>query len=300
MTPADPFERLVEDWLAAPASMAVPADLHAAVVERARRTRQRRPGLGPARRRFVFDSARLALDLAAVVVIAVLAVNVLSPFGLGGGLATPSRSAPPSESAASATPPALPSQSPGVHPISGDYSLGRHSLTVDGMTFSFAIEAAGWEPYDGFKISKSFVRGQSAEGVLFWTAYPNGLKAFSCFDLSRPTLASAYQVAEVVAGTRGLSAVGGPSVVTIGDRSAYSVIATVRDDEGCDPGYIYNWKVSGGAFWTSTHVGDRIRVWVTEVEGLILVIGGLLSAEVASNPAAVQEIDAIVSSMRFE
>ena len=207
---------------------------------------------------------------------------------------------PPSPSAGSATPPAPSPEGPGVRAIQGDYIPGRHSLTVDGITFSFATEAAGWEPYDGFQISKSFVRGQSAEGVVFWTAYPNSLKAFSCFDLSRPTLSSAHQVVDAVAATRGLVVVAGPSEVTIGDRSAYRVIATIRDDAGCDPGYIYNWKVSGGAFWTSTEVGDRITVWAMEVEGGILVIGGLLSAEVESNLAAVLEVEAIVSSMRFE
>ncbi|MCI0583050.1 MAG: hypothetical protein L0227_09200 [Chloroflexi bacterium] len=301
MTPANPFERFVEDWLAAAAGpMDVPGDLHTAVVEQARRTRQSRPGVRFPGSPLITDSARVAIDLAAIVVLAVAAVNVLSPFTTGGGPGTDPRSAAPSPNTGSATPPATPSESPGVDPIQGDYSHARQSLMVDGITFSFAIEAAGWEPHDGFQISKSFVRGQSAEGVLFWTAYPDSQKTFSCFDKSGPTLRSAHQLADAVAGTRGLVVVAGPSEVTIGDRSAYRVIATVRDDEGCDPGYIYNWKVNDGAFWTRTHVGDRITVWVMEVEGRILVIGGLLSAELAPNVAAVHEIEAIVSSMQFD
>jgi hypothetical protein len=301
MTPANPFELVVEDWLAAAAgSIDVPGDLHPAVVEQARRTRQRRPGLGFPRRRVVIDSAKLAIDLAAVVVLTVAVVNVLLPLRSGGGVAPPSRSASPSPSVGTASTAAPSRESSGVRTIEGDYLLGRHAMTVDGITFSVALEAEGWEPYDGFQMSKSFVRGQSAEGVLFWTAYPRSQKAFSCFDLSRPILGSAHQVADAVAATPGLVVVARPSEVTIGDRSAYRVVSTVRDDEGCDPGYIYNWKVSGGAFWTSTHVGDRITVWAMDVDGGILVVGGLLKAEVASDPAVVLEIEAIVSSMRFE
>ena len=299
MTPTNPFERFVEDWLATTAcSMDVPGDLHEAVVDRARRTRQRQLGLAFPRSPAKIDFAKVAIGLAAVLVIAVAMVNVLSPLGMDGGLAQPSLSPSTSPTAGSAPTPAPSLGNTAVRPIAGDYLPGRHSMTVDGITFSVVIESAGWEPHDGFQVSKSFVRGQSAEAVLFWTAYPKSLKAFSCFDLGRPTLGSARGVANAVAETRGLITLAGPSEVAIDGRSAYRVIATVRDDEGCDPGYIYNWKVSGGAFWTSTHVGDRITVWAMDVDGGILVIGGLLNAEMAT--AADLEIEAIVSSMRFE
>jgi hypothetical protein len=304
MTPINPFERLVEEWLAATAPAAVPDDLHASLIRRVRRTRQHRISLPVPSRRDLTSSLRLAIDLAAVFVLAVAAINGLSLGGSGGGPVTSGGSPIPSASGAAATPVPRPGMTPETGPWGweGD-AFGPHSLAVDGITLSFDADSGGWELYRGFLISKSIVGPQGAEGVIFWSGYPDSLMASPCFDQNGPVGPSARPVARAIADMAGLEVLEQPTKVTVGGRPAYRVMMTIKGDEGCDPGYFYNWKAqTGGALWVHTQVGDRIRAWVVSVDGRLLVIGSLLS--VGTPPVLVPRLEgqmqAIVDSIRFQ
>ncbi len=67
-----------------------------------------------------------------------------------------------------------------------------------------------------------------------------------------------------------------------------NVVVVVREDRGCDPGYFFAWGAPpGGAMWERTEVGDRIQVWVVDVNGALLFI----AAETHRLEAAMTEAD---------
>ena len=79
---------------------------------------------------------------------------------------------------------------------------------------------------------------------------------------------------------------------------AQHVVFTVRKDVGCNPGFFYTWPNDrGGAFWTSTRVGDTIRVWIVDVQGTRLFIEGDTHRRAGSQLE--KEIRQIVGSIRF-
>jgi len=73
----------------------------------------------------------------------------------------------------------------------------------------------------------------------------------------------------------------------------------VRRDVGCDPGFFYRWPDDlGGAFWTSTEVGDTIRIWLVNVGGTLLYIEG--DTHAGAGPELEREVQRIVNSIRFD
>lgn len=187
-----------------------------------------------------------------------------------------------------------------VDPVSADYRLGRHSMAVDGVPFSFEVTAPGWETYEGFLISKSTHGPQGAEAVIFFAAYPDGEKADPCGDSLWPPPPSIGGIAAAAVDTPGVELVSGPTAVMVGGRNAMHVAFTVQEDVGCDPGFFYNWKAQNwGALWVSSQLGDTIDIWIVDVDGTILFIGGETHPDEFSG-GVVDEIQLIVASIRFE
>ncbi len=154
--------------------------------------------------------------------------------------------------------------------------VGRHWLTVDGVRLSYRAPAKGWERFGDVSLNKSLVGPQGAEGIVYWSGYPDGVYTDWCSRLSNiarePTTAD---LAAALASTPGTKLVAGPSNVTVGGRNATHLVLYVDDDRGCDPGYFYTWNdVLGGALWPETVPGDTIRVWLVKVDGLRLFIAG--------------------------
>jgi hypothetical protein len=123
-------------------------------------------------------------------------------------------------------------------------------------------------------ISKSTVRGQSAEAVIFWTGFRDGGEATPCAELLSSAIGrSTADLAAAVARAPGTKVIRGPTRVTLGGRPAQHVVLTVREDLGCDPGFFYTWQAGfQGSNWTRTDVGDTIRVWIVDVDGTLLFI----------------------------
>jgi hypothetical protein len=249
---------------------------------------------------------RFAAAAVGVAIIAFVGLRLLPSSGLSGG---PSGSATPSRSV-SATPPSSAVPSLGVNPGSADYTIGRHSLTVDGISFSFAIEKAGWEPHRTLLISKSLTGPQGAEAVVYWAAYPDGSEADPCADLAnQPNGAPVADLADAVASAPGTDLYTGPVDVTIGGHAAKYVALTVREDSGCDPGFFYKWKAqTGGAMWTETSVGDTIMVWIVDVGGTrFFIVAETAAVASGSRPLTSteraelgEEMRQVVESIRFE
>ena len=111
-----------------------PADALEPTTRSARSAVQRRSWWPAGRFAETKTSAKLAIAAAALVVVAVVSINLLPASGGRGSGPSPSTTPRPSQAPTPA----------GVGPIEGPL-IGRQSLTVDGVPFSFSVPASGWE-----------------------------------------------------------------------------------------------------------------------------------------------------------
>jgi hypothetical protein len=186
----------------------------------------------------------------------------------------------------------------------GWLAIGRHVLSVDGVPLSFdvptLVQDRGWARYGSLSISKDTVGSQGAEAMIYWTRFPDGVSADPCANLlSLPAGASTADLAAAVSTAPGTDLVTGPSDVTVGGRPAKYAVVTVRADLGCDPGFFFtSAPPPGGPGWWTTDVGDKIRVWIVDVDGTRFFIAGETTPQ--ASPELDQEIEDIVDSIRFE
>jgi hypothetical protein len=211
------------------------------------------------------------------------------------------------------------------------YPQGRVTRTVDGVRFSARIPRnvgdARWEngpseragtPVNtaasrSFSFNRSTVGGQAAEAVIFWTAFPDGGQAGPCPGvLSGSVGPSAADLAAAIAQAPGANVVDGPRRVNLGGRPAQHVTLRVRRRGYC-PGYLFTWqKQQFGAFWPGTSAGDKISVWIVDVDGKRIVIeaetkqpgsGGPTALNIRPTLAEVRKVEAeiaqIIGSIRF-
>jgi hypothetical protein len=194
----------------------------------------------------------------------------------------------------------------GVGPTE-DSPVARHAVTEEGVTFSFRVPTTvGWERFRSISSDKSaggpisINKSIGAEAIIFWTSFPHGDYADPCAHLLSPPVGpSTADLAAAVSTAPGTELVTGPSDVTVGGRAAKHVVLTVRENVGCDPGFFYTWRdVYGGALWTTTRVGDTIRVWIVDVDATRLFIEAETTRQ--ADPDLEQEIQQIVESIRFD
>jgi hypothetical protein len=229
-----------------------------------------------------------ASAVAVAAVVAVAGLELLSP--------SPSRSA------------ALRASSTATPAVS-DQRVARLAVTEGGVRFSFRVPRS-WErfrsiptdksPGGPISINKSVVGPQGAEAIIYWTSFPDGDYADPCSRLLSPKIGrSAAALATAVSRARGTRLVTGSSNVTLGGRPGKHVVLTVRKDVGCDPGFFYSWRdVFGGALWPTTGVGDTIRVWIVDVDGMRIFIAAETTTDAGS--ALNREVRQIVQSVRFD
>jgi hypothetical protein len=131
-------------------------------------------------------------------------------------------------------------------------------------------------------------------------AFPDGDHADACARLLSPPVGpSVADLAAAVSTAPGTRLVTGPSDVTLGGRLAKHVVLRVREKVGCDPRFFYAWRdIRGGALWPTTGVGDTIRVWIVDVDGVRLFIAAATTEQ--ATPALGKEIQEIIRSMRFD
>ena len=248
-------------------------------------------------------AAGLAIGVAAVAIIAIAGNSLMPSSGVVG---VPQPTASPSPD-----PTVWPSRSPTgevVNPGVDDFSAGRHAILVDDVHFSFGVPTTGWGPFGSLLISKSVAGPQGAEAIVFWAGFPDGTDADPCINapVERWTAAD---VAAGIAAASGTELVAGPTDVTVGGHPAKHVVVVVREDAGCDPGFFYNWKAqTGGTLWVRSELGDRISVWIVNVDRRLLFIAGEVHENlgpgvpftVGGRARLEQEIQEIVDSIRFD
>jgi hypothetical protein len=61
--------------------------------------------------------------------------------------------------------------------------------------------------------------------------------------------------------------------------------------------YAWAWA-DGGAMWSETRPGDTVRVWVVDVDGLVLFLEEISHDD--AGPSAAEDIQTIVDSLQFE
>jgi hypothetical protein len=192
----------------------------------------------------------------------------------------------------------------------------RHTVTENGVRFSF--EVRGWatptkwddwatfssiptnkSPGGPISLNKDAGGSQAAEGIIYWTSFPNGDYADPCARLlGRSVGRSAAALAATVATAPGTKLVKGPSDLTLGGHPAKFVWLKVRKQIGCEPGFFYKWEDErGGELWPRTPAGSTIRVWILDVDGTRLFIAAITSKQATLRLK--NAIYWIVQSIRF-
>ena len=255
----------------------------------------------PARRITEMNTfAKLAIAAAAVVVVAVVGINLLPAIGgvgPGGPVATPSPSPSPSPSPASSLAPAA------DFPPDGPLTAGRHSMTRGGVRLSIDVPASGWHSEQGFFINKDAGVGPNGASFLFWDPSPIGVYADPCaHDVSPPAGPSTADLAAAVATLPGTDLVSGPTDVTVGGHPAKLVVVSVREDASCAAGdggfYLWYGDIASGEIHFASALGETVRVWIVDVNGTRLVIEG--ESYKGSGPEIEAEIQQIIDSIQFE
>jgi hypothetical protein len=172
--------------------------------------------------------------------------------------------------------------------------------TVAGIPFSIGAPIGGWERF-AFSINRSVTGPQGAEAIIFWAGLPDdGGEVSPCDDVVGGWLRrSAADLATAVAAAPGTELVRGPLDVTVGGFPAKHVSLTVRERQGCDPGFFFTWPHDQcyGACWLQMGVGATIRVWIVDVEAGRIVIEAATTRQ--ATPQLEREVVRIVRSVRF-
>ena len=183
-----------------------------------------------------------------------------------------------------------------------DAAQRRYTFTENGVRFSFNVAprppgafapvksiATDKLPAGPISLNKDVAGAQSAEGIIYWTSFPDGDYADPCARLLPPSTGA----------SPGTKLVKGPSDVTLGGLPAKHVVLTVRKNVGCDPGFFFTWRaVDGGTLWTRTGVGATIRVWIVAVNGMRLFLAAATNKH--ATPDLKKEIQQVVESIRFD
>ena len=238
--------------------------------------------------------AKLAIAAAAVVVVAVVGYNLLPGTGGAGGTpeASPSLSPSPSlQPSPSPTPVAF------AFPPSGELAIGRHDLTMDGVSFSLEVPTSGWISNGSFGIDKR-PSGTLGGDFIIWGSSADGIFADPCAGTEGPRVGpSAADLAEAVANVPGTEATG-PSDVTVGGYPAKLVVVRVPEEADCAANDFYLWWDERLTGRYATEFGVTIRVWIIDVDGTLVQIDG--ETFKGTGPEIEREMQQIVDSIQFE
>lgn len=300
-TERDPRTRIVLSWLREDAHENAERMLLRALDE-VDTTPQRRSWWPAWRFTDMNNIAKVLIAAAAVVVVAVVGINLLPARDGVGGVPAVSPSPSPSPS-----PAAAPSPSPAAaFPPVGPLAIGTHTAVRDGVPLSFVVPSSGWTSEEpGNAIAKGEIEQPDGSTIVFWPSAPENVYSDPCAHtpLSPPPGASPAGLAAAVAAIPGTDLVTGPSSVTIDGRPAQHVVLTIREDIDCDPRDAYLWYdesaggATGGWRWAQA-LGTTIMVWIIDVDGKLIWIDG--DTYKGAGPEPEEEIRQLVDSIRFE
>ena len=291
--------RIVRSWLEEGVTV-LPDRVLDAVLDQVPATPQRRSGWPAWRFSDMNIYAKFAIAAAALVVVAIVGINLLPRSG--GNVGGPPTVSP---SSTSPSPEASPSPSEVAFPPDGDLAVGKHSMTRNGIRLSVTLPTSGWQSGDGFFFNKG-VGNKSVEispegaSLLFWDANPIGVFADPCAEKKAPPAGpSAADLASAVSTLPGALLVTGPTDVTVGGYPAQQVVLTVPEEAACDAeGQEFHlWYTPGDQRFISAP-GATMRVWIIDVDGTIVWIDG--ETYKGAGPGPGEEIQQIIDSIQFE
>jgi hypothetical protein len=250
--------------------------------------------------------AKLAIAAAAVLLVAVVGLNLMP---IGGGLGGPAASPTPSPSP-TPTATATPAASPAVLPELGSIPVGRFLMVENGQPFTMEFSTEGWARDVGAdRTSPNLEKNGGMPGpdtawMPIWGI--DGVFTDPCRGVRGPKLSpSASALAAAVASLPNTEVVTAPEKVTVGGREAMYVAIRFHDDVGCAPSDYKMWwddHPCGGAgaepcgrFVTAG--GETNYVWIVEINGTHVWI----EAETykGAKPEVQQEIQRMIDSIRF-
>ena len=290
--------RTVRSWLEEGVT-ALPDRVLDDVLDQLPATPQRRASWLARRSPLMNNALRIALAAAAVLVVALIGIQLLGGANVGGPGPSPSQSESPT-----LAPTASPVPTAAAVPPAGELAIGRHSMTLAGVPLSIELTTAGWSSNGDFGIDKGYeLRTPDAASFILWPkSAPDNVFADPCTrtPLSPQAGPSAAELAAAVSTVPGINLVSGPSEVTVGGYPAQHVVLTVPEDIGCDPNDFYLWEDldNPGVARYATELDWTVYVWIIDVDGTIVWIDG--ETYVTSSPEAALEVQQIVDSIQFE
>ncbi len=289
--------RIVRSWLRADEHESADQVL-AIVLDSLDATPQRRPRWPARRIATVNTTAKFAIAAAAVLVVAVVGINLLpSTGGVGGTAASPST-----------TPtltPSLPPNPTQSFPPAGELAIGRHSMIREGVRFSINVAAPGWRSQQGFEVIKGTEGEPDGAGLLFWSTTPDNVYANPCAHtpLSPAAGPGIASLATAVSRIPGTQLVSGPTDLTVDGQPVKRTVITIPENIDC-PGLLKLWYDDGmgseaGRF--PTVLPSTMRVWMIDVDGTTVWIDGETYATYGdTSPTLESEIQQMIESIVFE
>lgn len=246
---------------------------------------------------------RLAIAAAAVVVVAIVGINLVPGLGgVGGPTATPTPSPLPSLSPTPSPSPsslaqAWPSGSLARGPVSAALRLcdprGR-PCNPDVTPFSFTLPSSSWA--SDSRLSGALLLGSATPADSAWLLFLGPIGTIStdpCAGRSTPVGPSVAEMASALATIPGTDAVG-PTDVAIGGRPGKLVALTIHSDVPCE---LSSFWLYGNVSLYPSSLDSKIRIWITELDGAPFIV---YADQVGANPGLTQEIQQIVDSIQFE
>ena len=263
------------------------------------RTRQR-VIFGPWREPRMNAIMKVAIAIAAVVIVGVVGISLLPKSGGVGGNPAPTPTTSPSpQPTPSPTASLSPSPSaPTAFPRGGTLAIGRHSMILNDVPLSIAVSTSGWTSNGSWGIDKGEITPTGASFFMWPDGVPQGVYSDACGHVEAPPAGSSIaELANAVATMPGLDLVSGPADVTIDGRAAKLVVVTVPEDAACSPNDFWLWYRSDNYRW-ATALGQTVRVWIIDADGTTLWIDG--DTYKGAPPEVGAEVEEMVNSIKFE
>lgn len=298
-TPRDP-DRIIRAFLDEGLTD-LPDRTYDAVRSEIDRTRQR-VAIDPGRLFDIMNTyLKLGIAAAAVVVIAIVGINLVGGRGIGGPAATPTPSPSPSVLPSTTPSPstaalAWPRGSLASGPVSANLTLcDPHGTPCDKrrLAFTFDLPTSGWSAdFDGVIFRGTF---PSADGAWVWMMGAiHSVSTDPCTGVTMPAGSSIVDMATAVTKIPGTDA-SEPTDVSIGGRPGKEVVLTLHPDIPCAIDKF--WLFGDGSLYPNT-LQSIIKVRFVDLGGGRTFT--FYSDQDQPNDALDREIQQIADSIKFE
>ena len=246
--------------------------------------------------------AKLAIVAAAVLVVAVIGMNMLPAGGrVGGGpAATPTLQTP---TPTTPTPQPSPPSPAADFPLNGELAIGPHSMVREGVPFSMSVVAPGWVSQQGFEFVNGPVGAPDGASFIFWGDTPDNVYGDPCAHTPLAPAAGPgiANLASAVSRIPGTQLVSGPSDVTVGGRLAKRIVIAIPEDIDCSAASFKLWYDDGmgpaSGRWP-TVLPSTMSIWIIDVDGTLVWIDGETYKN--TSPALEREMQQMIDSIEFE